>query len=148
MTTALDITVGTAHFREDFESVRHIRNAGREWMTDTHEVTTEMQEAFRASRPRLLIYRMGDVIVGYGMVTRRGEHLWVSLAVRPDYQGQGIGTHIYFDQRKRWTDDAVYAACRPTNAASIRAAEKAGYVLVPEMSYETWTVLRGDARGN
>lgn len=147
-TIAVDITVSAAQFAEDFESIRHIRNAGREWMDDTAEVTPEQQETFRSRRPRILIYRVGDVIVGYGMVTRREGRLWVSLAVRPDYQGHGIGTHIYFDQRKRWTLDAVYARCRVANAPSIHAAETAGYVQEPELSDDDWVVLRGDARGH
>jgi GNAT superfamily N-acetyltransferase len=149
MTTAVKmaITVSPAQFRDDFEAIRFIRNAGRQWMEDTDEITPEQQEIFRLTQPRVLVYRVRGVIVGYGMVTRRPDGcLYVSLAVHPDYQGKGVGTHIYFDQRKRWTVDPVYARCRATNGASIRAATTAGYVHEPDMSDENWIVLRGDMR--
>jgi GNAT superfamily N-acetyltransferase len=149
MTSAVKmaITVSPAQFRDDFEAIRLIRNAGRQWMEDTDEISPETQELFRLTHPRVLAYRVGGVIVGYGMVTRRLDGcLYVSLAVHPDYQGKGVGTHIYWDQRKRWTVDPVYARCRATNVASIRAAQTAGYVTEPEMSDENWVVLRGDRR--
>ena len=146
MTAALAIKWSPAQFRDEFEAVRLIRNAGREWMEDTDEITPTEQEAFRLTHPRVLVYRVDGVIVGYGMVTRRADGcLYVSLAVHPEHQGQGIGTHIYFDQRKRWTSEPVYARCRTANVASIHAAGNAGYVFEPEMCDEHWIVLRGDA---
>jgi len=149
MTTAVEmkITWSPARFRDDFEAIRLIRNDGRQWMEDTDEITPEQQEAFRNTHPRVLVYKVGGVIVGYGMVTRRPDGcLYVSLAVRSDYQGRGVGTHIYWDQRKRWTAEPVYARIRANNVASIRAATTAGYVHEPEMSDEYWVVLRGDPR--
>jgi RimJ/RimL family protein N-acetyltransferase len=115
----------------DAEIVRQIRNSGRQWMTrDTAEITAEAQRAWWAKRdPRVCpiwIASIAATDIGYGLLRREGDRLWASLAVLPQFRGQGYGTMIY-----RWlalaTLEPVWAEILADNTPSIRACLRAGY---------------------
>jgi len=76
-------------------------------------------------KPRdIWVWEQDYDVVGYAYLSDRDGKTWISLAVHPDHQGQGIGTCIY----ARFFD--VWAEIRTDNIASLRAAEKAGYTVV------------------
>lgn len=115
----------------DAEIVRTIRNSGRQWMTrDTHEITPAEQIAWWERRDpvicRIWIVRIAATDIGYGLLRQEGDRVWASLAVLPQFRGQGYGTMIY-----RWlalaTPSEVWAEILADNTPSIRACLKAGY---------------------
>lgn len=115
----------------DAEIVRVIRNSGRQWMTrNTCEITPEQQRVWWQSLDhmtcRVWIARVAITDIGYGLLRHEGGRVWCSLAVPPQFRGQGYGTMIY-----RWlalaTPDAVWAEILADNTPSIRACLRAGY---------------------
>lgn len=123
---------------EEVETLRQIRNSGRQWMTrDTAAITPEQQQAWwkdACHDPSLdvWLFREAATDIGYGLLRRESERLWCSLAVLPRYQGQGYGTMIY-----RWlalsTTEEVWAEILADNTPSIRAALKAGFQIAYAM---------------
>ena len=133
MTVTVVLLPRRAESEADFEAVRLIRNAGRQWMADTREITPEQQAEFQRTleHPVWVYETLPGEIAGYGLV-RRGEdrHAYVSLAVHPAQRGCGIGTAIYRDLRRQWQhDQEVWAVIRTDNTPSIRAALAADYVV-------------------
>jgi RimJ/RimL family protein N-acetyltransferase len=119
------------HTEKDVETLRVIRNSGRQWMTrDTHEITPAEQRAWWAARAPhdypIFLFSESNTDVGYGLLRLEGGRWWCSLAVAPRYRGQGYGTGIY-----RWLalaiSDDVWAEILADNTPSIRAALRAGY---------------------
>jgi GNAT superfamily N-acetyltransferase len=115
----------------DAEIVRTIRNSGREWMTrDTRHIDPIEQAAWWAKRDparcRIWVARLSATDVGYGLLRREGDRVWASLAVLPQFRGQGFGAAIY-----RWlalaTPEQVWAEILADNTPSIRACLRAGY---------------------
>lgn len=115
----------------DAEIARIIRNSGREWMTrDTREIGHAEQAQWWARRDPVTcpiwIARLSATDVGYGLLRRESDRVWASLAVLPQFRGQGFGTMIY-----RWLALAVpvevWAEILADNTPSIRACLRAGY---------------------
>lgn len=115
---------------EDVETLRLIRNSGREWMTrDTREIGRDQQRQWwqaHGQKMQVYLFSEADTDIGYGLLRYDNNRLWCSLAVLPRYQRQGYGTAIY-----RWlalsTDENVYAEILADNTPSIRACLRAGY---------------------
>lgn len=131
--------------KADFEAVRQIRNAGREWMADPREITPEDQDEFRHSfiYP-VWLYEVNNEIVGYGLV-RRGHdrYPYVSLAVASEWRGHGYGAAIYADLRRRWhEDEEICAVIRNDNTPSIRAALAAGFTVTARIVAHDTIVLK------
>jgi GNAT superfamily N-acetyltransferase len=117
----------------DAESVRIIRNSGRAWMTrDTVELTEAAQAAFWAKRDPIAwpiwLVRIAATDIGYGLLRWEGERVWCSLAVLPQFRGQGYGTLIYRYLALAVPVD-VWAEILADNTPSIRACLSAGYQL-------------------
>lgn len=115
----------------DAEIVRTIRNSGREWMTrDTHEIAPSEQAVFWARRDpvtcRIWIARIAITDIGYGLLRREGDRVWCSLAVLPQFRGQGYGTMIY-RYLALATPVEVWAEILADNTPSIRACLRAGF---------------------
>ncbi len=117
----------------DAEIVRTIRNSGREWMTrDTSEITSEQQRAWWSKRDRVTcriwIARIALTDIGYGLLKSEDDRVWCSLAVLPQFRGQGYGTMIY-RYLALATPCEVWAEVYADNTPSLRACLKAGYQL-------------------
>lgn len=120
----------------DLEHLRIIRNECREFMThNTNEISQEQQVGWWANvsdHPDWkvwLVYVPGWIEpVGFAMLRRAVTRWYATLGLRAWMRGQGYGTLIYRGLRDLAPTDAVWAAIRDDNTASIRAAEKAGYV--------------------
>lgn len=135
------------------ETVRRIRNEGRQWMTEnSEEISPEEQlvwwkKSNQLSRNDFQLhvfinqvtfsgmlsqkaYKSSNVI-GYGMLTRREGALHISLAVDQRYRNQGYGAKIY-DNMCSSIDEPVNAVILKNNIASIRAAVKAGFRFVED----------------
>lgn len=119
---------------QDVETLRQIRNAGREWMTrDTSEISPEQQRDWWAARDpeTCLVYLFSHdgADVGYGLLRLDGGSWWVSLAVAPEHRGKGHGTAIY-----RWlvpvVSAPIWAEILTANGPSLRAASRAGFAPV------------------
>lgn len=115
----------------DAEIVRTIRNSGRQWMTrDTHELTATEQAAWWARRDPVTcpiwIARISATDVGYGLLRRESGRVWASLAVLPQFRGQGYGSDIYRYLALAVPVD-VWAEILADNTPSIRACLRAGY---------------------
>lgn len=117
---------------EDVETLRQIRNSGRQWMTrHTAEITPERQQAWwkdacRDANLALWLFSVAQTDIGYGLLRRENDRLWCSLAVLPRHQGQGYGTQIYRYLALSTTQD-VWAEILADNTASIKACLNAGY---------------------
>lgn len=116
----------------DAERLRVLRNTGREWMTgSTEEITTEAQARFWSGhdpeRLQAYLFAGGD---GAGVLSLRADgRWWITLMVDPAKRGHGIGTEIYrLLSLAQPLGGVIHAQIRPDNFASIRAAEKAGYI--------------------
>jgi GNAT superfamily N-acetyltransferase len=135
---------------EDAEIVRQLRNAGRDWFGDAHAITSDEQRAWwEAHKDEIRCILVGDPPVGYGMLVRREDRFWVSLAVSPEARGLGWGRKIYEVLAQIAGDEPIYAGIRRDNVASRRAAEHAGFTPVAvdppgvELACrEDWIVLR------
>jgi len=124
---------------EEVEALRRIRNLGRMFMTGTQvEISPREQLKWWREQRKVIgkdflpiIYRRRDdaEIVGYGILNRKSEGLYISLAVAPAHRGFGYGTSIYYDMHER-AGEAVYAVVLQTNLASLSAARKAGYTVI------------------
>jgi RimJ/RimL family protein N-acetyltransferase len=115
----------------DAEIVRTIRNSGRQWMTrDAREITPFEQAAWWATRDpvtcRIWIARIALTDIGYGLLRREGDRVWCSLAVLPQFRGQGYGSMIYRYLALATPVD-VWAEILADNTPSIRACLRAGF---------------------
>lgn len=128
----------------DVETLRQIRNSGRQWMTrDTHEITPEQQrawwDALDHAGTKVWLFSESATDIGYGLVRlEQPLRCWCSLAVLPRYRGQHYGTQIY-----RWLALSqagdVWAEILADNTPSLRAALRAGYTLAS--AYDTLAIL-------
>jgi RimJ/RimL family protein N-acetyltransferase len=115
----------------DLETLRQIRNSGRQWMTrDSREITPAEQRAWWAARDPstclVFLFREAQTDVGYGLLRLENGRWWCSLAVLPQHQRRGHGAAIY-----RWlalsVSGDVWAEILADNTPSIRACLRAGY---------------------
>lgn len=119
----------------DAEALRQIRNECREFMTgDPRPVSAEAQRGFlvRAYEQGWRVWLFDDpagVPVGFGLIRPVGGRWWATLGLLPDWRGRGHGTAIYRHLIARCPGD-LYIDVLLTNAASARAAERAGFRLV------------------
>jgi RimJ/RimL family protein N-acetyltransferase len=117
----------------DVEALRMLRNMHRQWMTrNRDEITLEQQAAWWKTRDpsRLYAYLFRNPVgatVGAGMLSKRQDNRWwITVLVHPAHFNQGVGTAIYRYLSYAPPGD-VWAEILADNAASIRAATKAGY---------------------
>lgn len=114
----------------EVETLRVIRNSGRQWMTrDTAEITQEQQRAWWAEGAGdriVFLFREAQTDVGYGLLRRESDRWWCSLAVLPMHQRQGYGSRIYRFLALS-VSDPVWAEILADNTPSIRAALRAGF---------------------
>lgn len=153
--TALGLRLAST--AEDAEVVRRIRNAGRDWFDDDHEVSTREQARWWPAalrRDGFCCVLLGEPPIGYGMLQPRSDgRRWVSLAVAPGARGQGAGTEIFRALRAlARTGESIYAGIRRDNLRSLAAARRAGYevddtVIAPATDPADWIVLRGTSPG-
>lgn len=128
----------------DVETLRQIRNFGRQWMTrDSGEITADAQRAWWASAchdPSMDVWLFSEAStdIGYGLVRLESGRLWCSLAVLPQFHQQGYGTAIYRWLALHETQD-VWAEILADNTPSLRAALRAGYTLAS--AYDKLAVL-------
>ena len=87
----------------------------------TKLITKDQQARWWAKEPRRA-FLFGDRAFAY--IRREQGRNWITLGVDKKSRGEGLGTLIYRSLRPCW------AEIRPDNEASIRAAQKAGYVVV------------------
>lgn len=119
---------------DDIETLRALRNAGREWLThDTREISPEQQAQWWAARnpDHILAYlfSVDGHDAGAGVLSQRtAGRWWITVLVHPEYRGQGIGAAIFRMLACAAPGD-VYAEIRRDNAASIKAAQRAGYAM-------------------
>jgi GNAT superfamily N-acetyltransferase len=135
---------------EQAHEVAWIRNQCRGRFTHHNEhITPEQQKLWWESRPdvRMWLYAQADSAitrwVGFGLL-RRDEHghLWATLAVLPGLRGQGYGTAIYRHLIEQ--GGHVWIEIGEGNAASYRAARKAGFVTV-DVKGKVLTLVAGKA---
>ena len=118
----------------DLETLRQIRNSGRQWMTrNTAEITPEQQRAwwkqFKRISTGVWLFSESSTDIGYGLLRLEGDRVWCSLAVLPRHQGHGYGTAIYrwlALSQPGWT---IWAEILADNTPSIRACLRAGFQL-------------------
>lgn len=117
---------------QDRYEVMKIRNSGREFMTHyTGYITQEQQNDWWFSPARwgahIWMVELDDVIAGFCMIREVYDsgRAYGTLAVLPEYRGQGIGTQIYkfmiTQESELWID------VRNDNLSSMNAALKAGF---------------------
>jgi GNAT superfamily N-acetyltransferase len=117
---------------DDVETMRLLRNQGRQYMTrDRRAISPEDQAAWWGARSRFLyayLYRPAKAHedVAFGMLRKQSGRWWVTLAVAEGWRGHGIGTAVY--RHLATVVWPCYAEILADNIASIRAAEKAGFV--------------------
>lgn len=114
----------------DEETVLRIRNISRQHMTRDQEwISSERQrkwwERHRDNGYRIWIAENDSTPVGFCMLHQQGAH-WATLALYPEFRGQGIGTRMYEFMAEQCESD-VWIEVLLDNAASRRAAEKAGF---------------------
>lgn len=119
---------------QEAQLVRELRNQVRSYMTRNNEfITPEQQEkwfhSFRNdfyNQHMHLYYNKYGCFVGYCYLKRDLNGLiWGSLAVKPEFQGKGIGTYIYKDMISSYKN--VYIEIFADNAESLSAAQRAGF---------------------
>lgn len=129
------LTPRRAQSAADAEALRQIRNTCREFMTgDQREVTPAQQVAFlaRAYADGWRVWLFDDpegTPVGFGLMRPVGGRWWATLGLLPDWRGRGHGTAIYRHLIAHCPGD-LYIDVLLTNAASARAAERAGFRLI------------------
>lgn len=134
----------------DMEFMRTLRNQVRTSMTGTQTfMGVEEQEKFwerLVNEPDVLkawVYARSLETVGYGLIRLLDDgRWWVTLAVIPQEQGQGIGTQIYRHLAEQSPTGEAWAAVFHFNEASKRAAAKAGYEYVEESQDKKGVFLR------
>lgn len=129
----------------DVEALRQLRNAGHEWLRDTHEIGEYEQRAWWLTRDtaRLRAYLITDdagETVGAGVLSLRADRWWITVLVTPDRRGQGIGTFVYRLLICASPGD-VWAEIREDNDLSRRAATAAGYQLAEQ--HDGLLLMRG-----
>ena len=90
----------------------------------------DFARALTGAGSTILVARRDDVPIGSVMVGHDGHRGWLYyLAVRPDLQGQGIGTAL-FDAAERWLRDRsvpkLQLMVRDGNDAAIRFYRRLG----------------------
>lgn len=95
-----------------------------------NDPATDFARALGGASSTILVARRDDVPVGSVMVGHDGHRGWLYyLAVRPDVQGQGIGTAL-FAAAERWLRDRsvpkVQLMVRTDNEAALRFYRRLG----------------------
>lgn len=125
------VCFGSARFSHEWEAMRQIRNACREFMTrDTHEITEEEQAAWvegldRAACCPCLLFVKGEPI-GYGLLRKEGEQWWLSGGLLPEWRGKGWGT-ILFGLLLMKAPRPVYLEVKLSNRKAVRLYAKLGF---------------------
>lgn len=121
----------TVETTADVEQLRQLRNTGRAWLRDTHEISEREQHAWWMTRDQArlcasLIVDDAQQSIGAGVLALRADRWWITVLVAPDRRGEGIGTFIY-RLLACAAPDVVWAEIRADNEPSLRAAAAAGY---------------------
>jgi RimJ/RimL family protein N-acetyltransferase len=130
--------------RNDPESVRQ---SGGTRVDPTDHITW-FRSAVAAADQRLWVAVVGGVDVGYARLRIDGGTGLISLALAPSSRGSGLGVAVlHAVQRQVATDPAIdrlVGEVEPTNVASRRAFERAGFT--PEPGSTGRVVLSWSAR--
>ena len=97
------------------------------------KISKTTQAAWWAEAPRRA-WLFGDDAFAY--IRWEDHRNWITLGVTEKARGTGIGTLIYYTMKPCW------ARIQKDNVASITAAERAGYVRVPDEDEDT-VVMKG-----
>jgi GNAT superfamily N-acetyltransferase len=126
--------------RDAAELLRELRNEVRDGLHDSREISETEQRLWFAAGIQRFAYLLydDDTAVGWANLVERGGRTWITLGVRPAYQGRGYGTAIYGE----FTD--VWALISESNAASLAAASAAGYTEHTNFQIPGWVILYRD----
>lgn len=110
----------------DVELLRQLRNKCVGTFVNYNEAITEKQQwLWWRSEPDVYpwLYRslVNDDLLGFGMLARKDEALWLTLGVVPEHRGQGWGTIITTHQRLQGAGEPVYSKILLSNLAALHA---------------------------
>jgi len=133
---------------EDRYNIATIRNSGREFMThNTNHITAEEQDQWWFSPNRqnahIWIVETDYMPIGFCMIRTMYDsgRNYGTLAILPEYRGQGIGTLLY--QFMIAACNELWIDVRNDNIASMNAALKAGFEVYYIGASVTELVYRG-----
>lgn len=117
----------------DAEALRQIRNTCAAYMTGHPQaIGADEQRAWWDTYQRhtmhIWLYDAPCGPVGFGLIRPVGGLWWATLGLLPEWRGRGHGTAIYRHLRERCPAD-LHIDVLLGNAASARAAERAGFRL-------------------
>lgn len=121
----------------DYQHIRKLRNAVRNFMTSDRSIISEEQQFsfYRltyAGQDRdhvdiYMHYSQWGSFVGYSLLTRRGDKWYGTLAVDEEFRGQGYGTAIY--KHMQACAEEIWLEIYSDNRASFISASKAGFTI-------------------
>lgn len=122
----------TAESDEDYQHVRRLRNAVKQYMTNTREhITEEQQKQFKNRNHTLYMY-FSDFgsFIGYSLILKTDGRFFGSLAVEQEFRGKGYGVEIYKHMQTicQDTHNDLWLDIYCDNNRSIIAALKAGFL--------------------
>ena len=83
----------------DLESMRLIRNSCREFMTHNTSFITQEQQfqwwEYVKDQWTYLYLDLDDTPIGYGLVKKEENKMWVSGGLLPEYRGKGFGRELF-----------------------------------------------------
>lgn len=95
----VNFTFRSVCFLDDYEHLRVIRNACREFMTrDQSEISPEMQMRWRESLPSTssaYLFLDNAMPCGYGLIRNDDEDSWLSGGLLAPYRGRRLGTVLF-----------------------------------------------------
>lgn len=136
--------LGLIHNNADFDAlcmqvIRMIRNDLKDFMTNyrTH-ITPDQQDTWYASYvnsgiDQLCVYLdTFSAPIGYTYISQKDGKLYGTLAVLPEFQGNGFGTEMYTDMIKYANSyrQPLHIEIFADNTSSLIAAFKAGFNIV------------------
>ena len=126
---------------EDAKRIWEIRNhpASRQESLNQKEISLNdhfdwfKNKYFENHNNACFVLEHQEMIVGYCRLDSDNNSYIVSIAIDPDYHGQGLGTILLSKSlRQLNTDKIVLATVRKDNLASLRIFEKNGFIPVKD----------------
>jgi RimJ/RimL family protein N-acetyltransferase len=128
-----EITARQVACPADAEAMRVLRNHCRRWMTrDRRLISPTKQQEWWANRPPALcayLYFVSAEAVAFGLLRHEKDRWWATLGVRRSWRSRGIGTWIY-RHLIGTTPGRLWIEIDVGNTASLKAAARAGFILV------------------